>query len=106
MYAVVEIEGNQYIVEKEKSIRVDRLNHVPKNKKLSLEKVLLYHNKKDVVIGTPYIQGASVQAEYVNDIKDKKVVVFKYKKRKRFRKKKGHKQPYSVIKVIDILLKK
>lgn len=105
MYAIVEIAGNQYVAEKGKEIKIDKFNEVPENRKLVFDKILLYRNEKDILIGTPYLKNCVVHAEYLKDFKDKKIIVFKYKRRKRYRKKKGHRQEYSLIKITDIQVK-
>ncbi len=105
MYAVIEIEENQYIAEKDKELKIDKLKEIPEDKQLVFDKVLIYKNEKKILIGTPYLKNATVKAEYLYDIKDKKIIVFKYKRRKRYRKKKGHRQQYSVIKITDIQIK-
>ncbi len=107
MYAVIEIEGNQYLVEKGKKLKIDKLdsNNIPENKKLTFDKVLLYRNEKDILIGTPYLKNVVVTAEYLQDVKAKKIIVFKYKRRKRYRSKKGHRQQYSLIKITDLVKK-
>lgn len=105
MYVIVEIEGNQYIAEKDKELKIDKLKKIPENNHLVFDKVLMYRNEKKILIGTPYLKDATVKAEYLYDIKDKKIIVFKYKRRKRYRKKKGHRQQYSVIRITDIQIK-
>ncbi len=102
MYAIVDIDGNQYVVEKDKEVRIDKLSDVPKNNKLEFDKVLLYRNEKEIMVGTPYVKGCTITADYIKDIKDKKVIVFKFKRRKRSKRTKGHRQIYSVIKINDI----
>ena len=62
----------------------------------------MLRNEKDLKVGAPYLEGIKVQATVEDHIRDSKVVVFKYKKRKNYRRTKGHRQDYTVIKVTDI----
>ena len=105
MYSIFEINGEQYIGEKGKELKIDKLDKVPENKEIIFDKVLLYRNGDKILIGTPYLNNVLVKATYLRDIKDKKVIVFKYKRRKRYRRKKGHRQEYSVIRINEIELK-
>lgn len=102
MYAIFEINGEQYIAEKGKELKVDKIDKVPEDKKLTFDKVLLFRNDKEILVGTPYVKNVTIYANYVKDVKSAKVIVFKYKRRKRYRRKKGHRQIYSVIKIEDI----
>ena len=94
MYAVVEIAGQQYKVNPEEKLYVPRLeNEVGSSVKF--EKVLLLSNDKEVKVGAPVVSGASVNAKVLAHVKDEKVVVFKKKKRKGYRVKRGHRQQYT-----------
>ncbi|MCP5513916.1 MAG: 50S ribosomal protein L21 [Spirochaetales bacterium] len=102
MYALVEIKGKQYKAEKGSVLRIDRVE-LEKGNELEFDKVLMLRgDKDDIKIGMPYLAGVKVQAVVEDQIRDKKVVVFKYKKRKNYRRTKGHKQPYTMIKVSEI----
>ena len=101
MYALVEIKGKQYKVEKGALLKVDKLNQ-DSGSAVEFDSVLLVSNDGDVKVGDPYVKGASVKAVVEGDTRDKKIIVMKYKKRKNYRKKFGHKQPFSIIKVEDI----
>ncbi|MDX9801419.1 MAG: 50S ribosomal protein L21 [Spirochaetia bacterium] len=102
MYALVEIKGKQYKAEKGSVLRIDRVE-LEKGNELEFDKVLMLRgDKDDIKIGMPYLEGVKVQAVVEDQIRDKKVVVFKYKKRKNYRRTKGHKQPYTMIKVSEI----
>lgn len=101
MYALVDINGKQYKAEKGSKLKIDR---VPQEtgEKIEFHSVLLVSGIDKVKVGTPYVDGVSVKATVTDHGKDKKVVVFKYKKRKGYRKKYGHRQPYSIITIEDI----
>jgi large subunit ribosomal protein L21 len=101
MYALVDINGKQYKAEKGSKLKINRIAREA-GEKIEFNKVLLVSGGDEVKVGTPYVDGASVTATVTEHGKDKKVVVFKYKKRKRCRRKNGHRQPYSVITIEDI----
>jgi large subunit ribosomal protein L21 len=100
MYAVVEFNGKQYRAEKGAVLRVDRFDAV-KGAMVSLDKVLLLSGDS-VKVGAPYIPGAAVQASVQDEIKGDKIVVFKYKPKKDYRRTQGHRQRYTILKVEDI----
>ena len=102
MYALVEINGKQYKAEKDAVLKVDRFEQEP-GAKMEFEKVLLVSDEKDVKVGTPYVKGAKVSAVVEGNIKDKKIIVFKYKRRKGYRHTQGHRQQYTLLKVKDIV---
>jgi len=101
MYALVEIKGKQYKAEKGSVIRIDRVESEI-GKALEFDKVLMLRNDSDLKVGAPYLDGIKIHATVEDQMRDKKVVVFKYKKRKNYRRTRGHKQPYTMIKVNDI----
>ncbi|MBN1697488.1 MAG: 50S ribosomal protein L21 [Spirochaetales bacterium] len=101
MYALVDIKGKQYRAEKGSVLKIDRVKQ-EKGEKIAFDSVLLISDGGKVNVGTPYVDGARVQAVVEEHGRDKKIVVFKYKKRKHYRKKNGHRQHYSVIKIQDI----
>lgn len=101
MYALVEIKGKQYKAEKGSVIRIDRMES-EKGSSVEFDKVLMLSNDKGVKVGAPFLDGIKIQATVEDQIRDKKVVVFKYKKRKNYRRTHGHRQPYTVIKVNEI----
>ena len=102
MYALVEIKGKQYKAEKGAVLRVDRIDS-EKGEALEFDKVLMLSNDSDVKIGTPYVEGIKVQGSVEDQIKDKKVLVFKYKRRKNYKRTQGHRQQYTLVKINDIV---
>jgi large subunit ribosomal protein L21 len=102
MYAVVEINGKQYRAEQGKALTVDRIDSET-GTSLSFDKVLLLSGDAGVKIGTPYVEGASVKAVVESEMKDDKVIVFKYKPKKDYRRTQGHRQRYTVIQVKEII---
>ncbi|MBB6479034.1 50S ribosomal protein L21 [Spirochaeta isovalerica] len=103
MYALVEIKGKQYKAEKGSVLRVDRFD-AEAGQSLELDKVMLVSDDKETKIGTPYVDGAKVTAKIGETIKDKKVIVFKKKRRKGYKKTQGHRQQYTMLTVEDIKL--
>ncbi len=101
MYAVVEIKGKQYRAEKGAMLQVDRFD-AEEGDGVSFDKVLLLSGES-VKVGSPYVEGAAVKAVVQNEIKGDKVVVFKYKPKKDYRRTQGHRQSYTVLKIEDIV---
>ena len=96
MNAVVEISGKQFKVSKDTKLYVHRLD-AKEGSKVSFENVLLLDNGKKLMVGTPNVQGASVEAKVLKHLKDDKVIVFKKKRRKGYRVKNGHRQALTEI---------
>ena len=101
MYALMEFKGKQYKAEKGAILQVDKIDAEP-GSTVDIDSVLLVSGD-NVVIGAPYVQGARVQAVVEGHKKAKKIIVFKYKPKKDYRRKQGHRQQYSVIKIQDIV---
>lgn len=101
-YAIVETGGKQYKVAPGQKIDVDRLT-VAKGEDIELSKVLLIADGKNTVVGKPTIDGAKVVATCLGEDRDDKVIVFKYKPKVRYRRKKGHRQFYSKLEIKEIL---
>lgn len=102
MYAIVEIAGQQVKVAKDQKVFVNRLP-VEEGKKVSFDNVLLIGDGDKITIGAPAIDGAQIEAKVVKHLKGDKVIVFKKKRRKGFRKKNGHRQYLSEIVIESIV---
>ncbi len=102
MYALVEIKGKQYKAEKGALLKVDKLEN-EKGDSVEFDSVLLTSEGDDVKIGTPYLKGAKVKATVEDHGKDKKITVLKFKRRKNYKKKQGHRQNHSLVKVTEII---
>jgi large subunit ribosomal protein L21 len=100
MYALVEFKGKQYRAEKGIVLKVDKIDAEP-GAALDIETVLLVSGDT-VTVGSPYVQGAKVSATVESHGRDDKIIVFKYKPKKDYRRKKGHRQQFSLIKIGDI----
>ncbi len=101
MYAVIETGGKQYRVEEGDTIFVEKLD-VEEGDKVDFEKVL-FVSKDEPIVGKPYVDGAKVEATVLEQGKAKKVIVFKYKAKKNYKKKQGHRQPYTKVKIEGIV---
>ena len=101
MYAVVMTGGKQYRVSAGDKIRVEKLN-AEAGSTVSLDKVLVVGGEGETMVGAPYVAGACVEAEVVENGKADKVIIFKYKAKKDYRKKQGHRQPYTELKINGI----
>lgn len=102
MYAIVEIAGQQFKVEKERKVYVHRLPQ-DEGTDVSFEKVLLVDNEGAISIGAPVVEGAKVTATVLKHLKGDKVIVFKKKRRKGYKKKNGHRQYLTQIQITEIL---
>ena len=100
MYALVEFKGKQYRAETGALLKVDKIDAEP-GSALDIDTVLLLSGDT-VTVGSPYVAGAKVGATVESHGKDPKIVVFKYKPKKDYRRKQGHRQQYSVIKIGEI----
>jgi large subunit ribosomal protein L21 len=102
MYAIVEIAGQQFKVEKDKKIFVHRLE-ANEGDAIDFEKVLLVDNEGKVTVGTPSVKGAKVTAKVLEHVKGDKVLVFKKKRRKGYKKLNGHRQHFTQLQIDSIV---
>ena len=100
MYAVIKTGGKQYRVSEGDRLRVEKLPAAV-GEKVELSEVLMVGGDK-VAIGKPFVKGAKVTAEVVAQARDKKVVIFKIRRRKRYRRHHGHRQPYTELRVTSV----
>lgn len=101
MYAIVEIAGQQFKVAKDQKVFVHRLKE-DEGTDVSFDKVLLFADGDNITLGAPAIDGASISAKVVKHLKGDKVIVFKKKRRKGYRKKNGHRQYLTELQIGDI----
>jgi large subunit ribosomal protein L21 len=101
MYALVEFKGKQYKAEEGALLKVDRID-AEVGSAVDIDSVLLLSGDT-VTVGAPYVRGARVSAVVESHGKGKKIIVFKYKPKKDYRRKQGHRQQYSIIKIGDIV---
>ena len=101
MYAIIETGGKQYKVSEGDVVFVEKLD-VEAGAAVTIDKVLVVANGNDIKVGTPFVEGATVEASAVKNGKDKKIIVYKYKAKKGYHKKQGHRQPYTKLEITKI----
>lgn len=101
MYAVIETGGKQYKVAEGDVIFVEKLD-VEEGAEVTFDKVLMAGEGSDVKVGAPTVEGASVKATVLKNGKARKVVVFKMKRKKNYRRKKGHRQPFTKVQITAV----
>ena len=101
MFAVIESGGKQYRVAPGDKIKVEKMETEDKDN-FAFDKVLLVATGEETKVGTPYVKGAKVEAKVLRSGKAKTVVVFKYKPKKRYRVKKGHRQRFTEVEIVKI----
>ncbi len=102
MYVIVDIQGQQFKVQQDQKLFVHRIN-ADQGSEVEFEKVMLIDNDGDVQVGAPVIDGAKVILEVLSHVKGDKVLVFKKKRRKGYRKLNGHRQQFSEVRVKEII---
>ena len=101
MYAVIESCGKQYKVAQGDVVFFEKLD-VEEGKKVTFDNVVLLSDNKKVEVGTPYVKGAKVEGKVVSHGKGEKVLVYKYKAKKNYRRTQGHRQPYTKVEITSI----
>lgn len=102
MYAVIETGGKQYRVQEGDVVYVEKLD-AEEGASFDFDKVLLISKEDDLLAGKPYLEGAKVEATVLEQGKAKKIIVYKYKAKKNYRKKQGHRQPFTKLKIENIV---
>ncbi|MCD6182185.1 MAG: 50S ribosomal protein L21 [Candidatus Cloacimonetes bacterium] len=103
MYAIVDFKGTQFTVEKDMTVKVPYMKEYEIGTEVELDRVLFVQDGDDTMIGRPTVENAKVVAELTGHSKDKKIIVFKKKRRKGYQKKQGHRQNWSTLKIKDIV---
>jgi len=101
MFAVIETGGKQYKVSPGDKIKIEKVE-APEGGDFVFDKVLLLNNEKEVKVGEPYLEAAKVEAKVLRQARAKKVIVFRYHSKTRYRKKKGHRQPFTEVEITKI----
>ncbi|MBI2628422.1 MAG: 50S ribosomal protein L21 [Candidatus Niyogibacteria bacterium] len=101
-FAVIETGGKQYLVEPGMELKIEKIPKPAKGQEIKFDKILLASDGQNVKIGAPYLKEAAVMAEIKKEGRNRKVLIFRYHSKTRYRKKKGHRQPYSEIKIKEI----
>lgn len=103
MYAIIEACGKQYKVTEGDVVFFEKLD-AEEGKKVTFDKVILVSDDKKVQVGSPYVKGIKVEGKVVSHGKGKKILVFKYKAKKNYRRTQGHRQPYTKVEITNIKL--
>ena len=101
MYAIIESCGKQYKVAEGDVIFFEKLD-AEEGKKVDFDKVVLVYDGEKIEVGNPYVKGVKVEGKVVAHGKSKKIIVFKYKPKKNYRRKQGHRQPYTKVEITSI----
>ena len=101
MYAVIKTGGKQYKVQKDEVLKIETLE-VDSGDKITFDQVLMVADNGNVKVGKPYVDGATVAAEVVGHGRGKKIMVLKFRRRKQYLKRQGHRQNFTKIKITDI----
>ena len=103
-FAIIQTGGKQYKVKTSEILKIEKINKEPSSK-IEFKEVLAYGNEKSIEVGSPLVKGAKVEAELIKNAKNRTVLVFKKRRRKNSRRKNGHRQQYSLIKINKIFAK-
>jgi large subunit ribosomal protein L21 len=101
MYAIIETGGKQYRIQEGDILRVEKLD-IPEGETVEFDKVLAISKGDSFSVGQPYLEGTKVLGKVLNHGKGKKVIVFKYKAKKNYRRKQGHRQPFTRVQIENI----
>ncbi len=101
MYVVLEAGGMQFIARENETLVIPKIKNEV-GEKVTFDKILLYKNDEEILVGKPYLDNVKVEAEVIAHKKLPKVVVFKFKRRKNYKRTKGHRQPVTEIKITGI----
>ena len=102
-FAIFKTGGKQYKVQASEILKIEKLEHEGKN--IEFNEILAYGNKENIELGSPTIKGAKVEAELLSNGKNRTVLVFKKRRRKNSRRKYGHRQPFTLIRINKIFSK-
>ena len=104
-YAVIKTGGKQYKVKSGEILKIEKLPDSKPDSKIEFKEILAYGDNKIIEVGTPTIQGAKVEANFIKNSKNRTVLIFKKRRRQNSRRKNGHRQQYSMIKINKIFSK-
>ena len=103
-FAIFKTGGKQYKVQASEILKIEKLE-LSKDNKIEFNEILAYGDKKNIELGFPLIKGAKIEAELIKNSKERTVLVFKKRRRKNSRKKYGHRQPFTLIRINKIFSK-
>ena len=101
-FAIIKTGGKQYKVQASDILKIEKLKDSKRESKIEFNEILAYGNDKNIEIGSPIIKGAKVEAELIKNSKNRTILIFKKRRRQNSRRKNGHRQQYSLIKISKI----
>ena len=104
-FAIIQTGGKQYKVKASEILKVEQLENVKPESKIEFNEILAYGDDKNIEVGSPFVKGAKVEAELIKNGKNRTVLVFKKRRRKNSRRKNGHRQHFSLLKIKKIFSK-
>ena len=104
-FAIIQTGGKQYKVKASEILKIERLENVKSENKIEFKEILAYGDEKNIEVGSPTVKGAKVEAELIKNGKNRTILIFKKRRRKNSRRKNGHRQLYSLIKIKKIFSK-
>ena len=104
-YAVIQTGGKQYKVKAGEILKIEKLKDTKPDQKIEFKEILAYGDDKTIELGSPVVTGAKVEADIIKNSKDRTILIFKKRRRKNSRRKNGHRQQYSLIKIEKIFSK-
>ena len=104
-YAIIQTGGKQYKVKAGEILKIERLEESKPNTKIEFKEILAYGDEKNIEIGLPTVSGAKVEADLVENGKERTILIFKKRRRQNSRRKNGHRQQYSLIRISKIFSK-
>ena len=104
-YAVIKTGGKQYKVKSGEILKIEKLPKAKEDTKIEFKEVLAYGDNKDIEIGSPIVQGAKVEANLIKNSKNRTILIFKKRRRQNSRRKNGHRQQFSLIRIKKIFSK-
>jgi len=104
-FAIIQTGGKQYKVKASEILKIERLENIISENKIEFKEILAYGDDKNIEVGSPIVKGAKVEAELIKNGKNRTILIFKKRRRKNSRRKNGHRQLYSLIKIKKIFSK-
>ena len=104
-YAVIQTGGKQYKVKASEILKIEKLENSKPESKIEFKEILAYGDDRTIEVGAPFVDGAKVEAKLIKNGKNRTVLIFKKRRRKNSRRKNGHRQQYSLIKIKKIFAK-
>jgi large subunit ribosomal protein L21 len=104
-YAIIQTGGKQYKVKAGEILKIEKLEESKPNTKIEFKEILAYGNDKNIEVGSPVVKGAKVEANLIKNAKNRTILIFKKRRRQNSRRKNGHRQQYSLIRINKIFSK-